>query len=117
MPGQADEELLATVQAMAATLEHMLRRQLATEQVFRELRDKVEPAQRVSDKANANAAEIKLLHYKIDELTKRDERQVKENEQIFAVLRSLSGRILILYIAIGILLTVLLISIGISLFR
>jgi hypothetical protein len=64
----ADDDLLATVQAMVETQQQMLRRQLATEQVFREVRDKVTQAVDV-------VSDVKLLRYRLDTLTPQVERQ------------------------------------------
>jgi hypothetical protein len=93
MLGQADDDLLAAIQAMAETQQQMLRRQLATEQVFRDVRDKVTQALDV-------ASDVKLLKYQIERLT-------IEKEQLFGAQRTQGIRLLLAYLTNMIVLIIL----------
>ena len=117
----ATERLLQAVQELADTAtagnreavdqaKKNIRRIYANEQFLLQLKTEIERLQTWADRAIDTEARLRVAEYKVD-------RALTGNEQLFAGWRTLAGRILILYIAIGIVLTMSLIVIGILLFR
>lgn len=95
MPDAATE-LLETVKSVAVTQDVMLRRQLALEQVFGEIRRDLEAWREQSTQTAQYASRIAVLEY-----------QVAEIPALKETVRTLGGRLSLIYMTILIVLVIL----------